>query len=144
MTGKIPYHYLEWVHQVKERVLSGQTPEPRPPPQNWPIGLLELVRKCWSQRPEDRPNVRTCVESVDVTLSLVSELRIRIRANGSLRTNGVLGECVYRLNACARRHLSYWETASFWRNDSNLYQIHRCMKSKIVQLRKQSFHHQVL
>lgn len=71
MTGEIPYYRLGSISIVKEQMVEGVTPEPHPPPENWPDGLLELVRMCWSQSPENRPSVRSCVESVHITLSLV-------------------------------------------------------------------------
>lgn len=71
MTEQIPFPDKSWSEDAYETILSGQTPEPNPPPQNWPDGLLELVRKCWSQKPEDRPNAPTCLESVNKALNLV-------------------------------------------------------------------------
>lgn len=71
MTGQAPFHSDGFGPQLVQRIERGGTPEPTPPPRNWPDGLLELVRKCWSQAPEERPNVRTCLESMNITLSLV-------------------------------------------------------------------------
>ncbi|KAG8895391.1 hypothetical protein FRC01_012408, partial [Tulasnella sp. 417] len=75
MTTKVPYSNLSTASEIKEQILSGRTPEPYPPPQNWPGGLLELVRKCWSQTPEERPTTRMCVESVDEMISLIERMR---------------------------------------------------------------------
>ncbi|KAG9049065.1 hypothetical protein FS837_011338 [Tulasnella sp. UAMH 9824] len=75
MMGKPPFWGLFSVAAVKDAILNGQTPEPRPAPQDWPNGLLELVRKCWSQRPEDRPGVLTCIDILNITLSVTECLR---------------------------------------------------------------------
>ncbi|KAG8901358.1 hypothetical protein FRC01_009872, partial [Tulasnella sp. 417] len=75
MASKIPYSDLSSVFEIKEQILSGRTPEPTPSPQNWPGGLLELVRKCWSQTPEERPTTGMCVESVDEMISLIERMR---------------------------------------------------------------------
>lgn len=71
MTGKFPFGAASGPSDVKGRIVSGETPEPTPLPQNWPDGLLELVRKCWSFKPEDRPDVCKCAESVNMTLNLM-------------------------------------------------------------------------
>ncbi|KAG9045898.1 hypothetical protein FS837_005456 [Tulasnella sp. UAMH 9824] len=85
MTGEYPYPNFNTIDDTKEQILSGRTPEPHPPPRNWPEGLLELVRKCWSFKPEDRPNVRTSVESVNIILSLIEQLReeVNVAMGGS-------------------------------------------------------------
>ncbi|KAG8903262.1 hypothetical protein FRC01_009260, partial [Tulasnella sp. 417] len=70
IAGKPPFWGVFSASGVKDAILSGQTPEPRPAPRDWPDGLLEVVRKCWSQRPEDRPDVLTSIDSLNITLSL--------------------------------------------------------------------------
>ncbi|KIO27219.1 hypothetical protein M407DRAFT_23525 [Tulasnella calospora MUT 4182] len=91
MTGKIPYQHLHYEDKIKQQVLSGETPEPHPPPQNWPAGLLELVRKCWSFRPADRPDLRTCVESVNMAVNLIKCFRQeQLQVSGSIFIAGDL------------------------------------------------------
>lgn len=71
MASKPPFWDVFTPAAVKDAILNGQTPEPRPAPRDWPNGLLELVRKCWSRRPEDRPEVLACIDSLNITLSVV-------------------------------------------------------------------------
>lgn len=72
MTDKGPYFETQADTRVILFIFQGKTPEPNPPPKDWPHGLLELVRKCWSHEPEDRPDACTCVASLNNVPKVVS------------------------------------------------------------------------
>ncbi|KAG8976856.1 hypothetical protein FRC05_002793 [Tulasnella sp. 425] len=64
MTDNFPYVETPSDAKVIVFIYGGTTPEPNPPPQDWPDGLLELARKCWSMKPNDRPDTCACVASL--------------------------------------------------------------------------------
>ena len=43
------------IHQIKQLVVQGLRPV-LPPDGSWPAGVAELVQRCWSEEPRDRPS----------------------------------------------------------------------------------------
>lgn len=66
MTGKRPFSEVSSYSQVRLNIMRGLTPEGNPLPQDCPTTLLEVVWKCWRQKPDDRPDLSTLIEDLNL------------------------------------------------------------------------------
>lgn len=73
MTGNPPYSYIPAEDQIKAVMLIGKrghlTPEAYLEPEDKPNILMQLLRRCWEFDFSRRPNVKECVDTVDLMLS---------------------------------------------------------------------------
>lgn len=62
----IPFYHLQGASDnsvIVEVLGKRKTPEPVAAP-SLPEGLLDLLRKCWNFNPKERPDARTCLQTL--------------------------------------------------------------------------------
>ena len=65
MAQQMPYSHLEHPWQIANMVIDGGR---LPIPPQTPITVAELISKCWSQSPDDRPNMDQVVQELNLLI----------------------------------------------------------------------------
>lgn len=65
LTQEMPYSHLEHPWQIANMVLEGKR---LPIPSSAPMTVAELINKCWSQSPNDRPAVDQVVKELSLII----------------------------------------------------------------------------